>query len=164
MDNLLLCVMAYDIYVAICHPLHYIAIMNPLLCVWLVAGLWLVTCLHALFHTVLMVQLSFCASYIIHHSFCDLNPLLKLSCSDISLNVMVIFTAGGLLALIPLISILISYGLIFSTILKITSTHGNRELSPPVVATCQWCCCFMAQQGLSITAPPLPLSLKVTPY
>ncbi|XP_021548018.1 olfactory receptor 1C1 [Neomonachus schauinslandi] len=127
MDSLLLCVMAYDRYVAICHPLHYIAIMNPRLCVWLVAGLWLVTYLHALLHTVLMAHLSFCASNSIHHFFCDLNPLLQLSCSDISLNVMVIFIVGGLLVLTSLICILISYGLILCTILKITYIQGKQR-------------------------------------
>ncbi|XP_008050358.1 olfactory receptor 1C1 [Carlito syrichta] len=127
MESLLLCVMAYDRYAAICHPLHYATIMNTRLCVQLVAGLWLVTYLHALLHTVLILHLSFCASNIIHHFFCDLNPLLQLSCSDISFNVIVMFIVGGLLALTPLICILISYGFIFSTILKITSTQGRQR-------------------------------------
>ncbi|XP_069323628.1 olfactory receptor 1C1-like [Eulemur rufifrons] len=127
MDSLLLCVMAYDRYVAICHPLRYTTVMNPRLCVQLVAGLWVVTYLHALLHTVLITHLSFCASNIIHHFFCDLNPILQLSCSDVSFNVLVIFTVGGLVALTPLICILISYGLIFSTILKITSSEGKQR-------------------------------------
>ncbi|KAL2770552.1 olfactory receptor 1C1 [Daubentonia madagascariensis] len=126
MDSLLLCLMAYDRYVAICHPLRYTTIMNPCLCVQLVAGLWVVTYLYALLQTALITHLSFCASNVIHHFFCDLNPLLQLSCSDVSFNVLVIFTVGGLLALTPLICILISYGLIFSTILKITSTLGKQ--------------------------------------
>uniref|UniRef100_A0A673TY07 Olfactory receptor n=1 Tax=Suricata suricatta TaxID=37032 RepID=A0A673TY07_SURSU len=127
MDSLLLCVMAYDRCVAVCHPLHYTAIMNLHFCVQLVVGLWIVTYLHALLHTLLMARLHFCASNIIHHFFCDLNPLLELSCSDISLNMVVIFTVGGLLALTPLICILVSYVLIFSTILKITSTQGKQR-------------------------------------
>ncbi|XP_006877585.1 PREDICTED: olfactory receptor 1C1-like [Chrysochloris asiatica] len=127
MDSLLLCAMAYDRYVAICHPLHYMILMNPLLCVQLVAGLWVITYLHALLHTTLMAHLSFCSSNIIHHFFCDLNPLLKLSCSDVSFNLIVIFTVGGLVALTPLICILISYSFIFSTILKITSTQGKQR-------------------------------------
>ncbi|KAM9197855.1 LOW QUALITY PROTEIN: olfactory receptor 1C1-like [Dugong dugon] len=127
MNSLLLCVMAYDRYVAICHPLHYTALMNPRLCVHLVAGPWVVTYLYALLHTGLMARLSFCASNIIHHFFCDLNPLLQLSCFDVSVNVMAIFTVGSVLALTPLICILISYGFIFSTILKITSTQGKQR-------------------------------------
>ncbi|XP_012607738.2 olfactory receptor 1C1 [Microcebus murinus] len=127
MDSLLLCVMAYDRYVAICHPLHYTAVMNPRLCVQLVAGLWVLTYLHAFLHTFLITHLSFCGSNVIHHFFCDLNPILQLSCSDVSFNVLVIFTVGGLVALTPLICILISYGLIFSAILKITSTEGKQR-------------------------------------
>ncbi|XP_007957182.1 olfactory receptor 1C1-like [Orycteropus afer afer] len=127
MDSLLICVIAYDRYVAICHPLHYTSLMNLHLCVQLVAGLWVVTYLHDLLHTALMARLSFCASNVIHHFFCDLNPLLKLSCSDVSINVMATFIMGGLLALTPLIGILISYGFIFSTVLKITSTDGNQR-------------------------------------
>ncbi|XP_075398978.1 olfactory receptor 1C1 [Tenrec ecaudatus] len=127
MDSFLLCVMAYDRYVAICHPLRYTTLMNPRVCVHLVAGSWMVTFLHALLHTSLMARLSFCSSNTIHHFFCDLNPLLKLSCSDVSFNILLIFTVGGLLALTPLICILISYGFIFSTILKITSTQGKQR-------------------------------------
>ncbi|XP_037679246.1 olfactory receptor 1C1-like [Choloepus didactylus] len=127
MDSLLLCVMAYDRYVAICHPLHYTSVMNLHFCVQLVAGLWVVTYLHALLHTVLMAHLSFCASNVVHHFFCDLNPLLQLSCSSVSFNVMAIYTVGALLALIPFVCILISYVLIFSTILKVTSTQGKQR-------------------------------------
>uniref|UniRef100_UPI004038D845 olfactory receptor 1C1-like n=1 Tax=Callospermophilus lateralis TaxID=76772 RepID=UPI004038D845 len=132
MDSLLLCVMAYDRYVAICHPLHYATIVSPQLCLRLVAGLWVVTCLHALLHTMLMERLSFCASNVIHHFFCDLNPLLQLSCSDVSLNIMVILTVGSLLALTPLACILTLYGLIFCTILKVTSPQGR----PRAFSTC----------------------------
>ncbi|XP_004475815.1 olfactory receptor 1C1-like [Dasypus novemcinctus] len=127
MESFLLCVMAYDRYVAICCPLHYNSIMNPQLCVQLVTGLWVVTYLHALLHTVLMSHLSFCASNVVHHFFCDLNPLLKLSCSDVSNNIMTIYTVGALLALTPFICILISYVLIFTTILKISSTDGKHR-------------------------------------
>lgn len=127
MDSFLLGVMAYDRCVAIRHPLHYPVIVSPQLCLRLVAGLWVVTCLHALLHTLLMARLSFCASNVIHHFFCDLNPLLQLSCSDVSLNVMVILTVGSLLALTPLACILTSYGLIFCTVLKVTSTQGKQR-------------------------------------
>ncbi|KAM4862094.1 olfactory receptor 1C1 [Thomomys bottae] len=127
MDSLLLCVMAYDRYVAICHPLHYTTKMSLRICLWLVAGLWIITCFHALLHTVLIALLNFCGSSVIHHFFCDLNPLLQLSCSDVSMNLMVIHVVGGLLAITPLICILISYVLIFSTILKVTSTQGRQK-------------------------------------
>ncbi|XP_069890109.1 olfactory receptor 1C1-like [Dipodomys merriami] len=127
MDSLLLCVMAYDRYVAICHPLHYTAKMSPRICIWLVVVLWIVTYSHALLQTVLMALLNFCDSNVIHHFFCDLNPLLQLSCSDVSMNLVIIHVVGGLLAITPLICILISYVLIFSTILKVTSSQGKQK-------------------------------------
>ncbi|XP_066218799.1 olfactory receptor 1J4-like [Saccopteryx leptura] len=123
-DNFLLAVMAYDRYVAICHPLHYTTILREGLCVLLVAGSLIVSCAHALLHTLLLVRLSFCADNTISHFFCDLTALLKLSCSDISLNQLVIFTEGGLFSILPLFIILGSYVRIGTIILKVPSTKG----------------------------------------
>ena len=81
-DNLLLAVMAYDRYVAICHPLRYSIIMREELCLCLLTGSWLFSCAYALTHTLLLARLYFCADNIIPHFFCDLASLLKLSCSD----------------------------------------------------------------------------------
>ncbi|XP_016066580.1 PREDICTED: olfactory receptor 1J4-like [Miniopterus natalensis] len=123
LDNFLLTSMAYDRYVAICHPLHYMTIMREGLCTLLVAISWILSCASALSHTLLLAPLSFCADTV-HHFFCDLGALLKLSCSDISLNELVIFTAGVAVITIPLMCILISYGFIGATILKVPSTRG----------------------------------------
>ncbi|XP_037356784.1 olfactory receptor 1C1-like [Talpa occidentalis] len=127
MDSLLLGVMAYDRYVAICQPLRYAALMRPQLCAGLVAGLWVLAGLHALLHTALMARLSFCASNVVHHFFCDLHPLLQLSCSDVSTNVLVIFTVGGLLALTPFVLILVSYGAIAAAVLRLASAQGRGK-------------------------------------
>ncbi|GAB5580093.1 olfactory receptor 1J4-like [Prionailurus iriomotensis] len=124
LDNFLLTSMAYDRYVAICHPLHYTTIMREGVCILLVAVSWILSCASALSHTLLLAQLSFCADNAIPHFFCDLGVLLKLSCSDTSLNELVIFTAGVAVITIPLICILISYGHIGATILKVPSTRG----------------------------------------
>uniref|UniRef100_A0A8C6RKR3 Olfactory receptor n=1 Tax=Nannospalax galili TaxID=1026970 RepID=A0A8C6RKR3_NANGA len=124
LDNFLLTSMAYDRYVAICHPLHYITIMREELCTSLVAVSWILSCASALSHTLLLARLSFCADNIIPHFFCDLAALLKLSCSDISPNELLIFTAGTAVITLPLICILISYGHIGATILKVPSTKG----------------------------------------
>ncbi|XP_019490565.1 PREDICTED: olfactory receptor 1J4-like [Hipposideros armiger] len=118
-DNFLLAVMAYDRYVAVCHPLHYPTIMRDELCVLLVAGSWIVSFVHALLHTLLLVRLSFCVDSNINHFFCDLTVLLKLSCSDISFNELVIFTEGGILIILPLGSILGSYICIGAVILRV---------------------------------------------
>ncbi|XP_066218834.1 olfactory receptor 1J4-like [Saccopteryx leptura] len=124
LDNFLLAVMAYDRYVAICHPLHYTTIMREGLCVLLVAGSWILSCAHALLHNLLLVRLSFCADSTISHFFCDLAALLKLSCSDISLNELVISTEGGMLLFLPLGIVLGSYVQIGTIILRVPSTKG----------------------------------------
>ena len=121
-DNFLLAVMAYDRYVAICQPLHYTTVMRQELCISLVAVSWFFCCIHALLHTLLLVQLSFCAENTIPNFFCDLPSLLKMSCSDISINELVIFTEGGMLFILPLSIILGSYVHIGTIILRVPST------------------------------------------
>ncbi|XP_075415158.1 olfactory receptor 1J4-like [Tenrec ecaudatus] len=129
-DNFLLAVMAYDRYVAICHPLHYTTIMRGDLCLFLVAGCWLLSCAHGLLHTLLMDQLSFCEETIIPHFFCDLAAVIKVSCSDTSLNELAIFTEGGLVIIVPLSSIFGSYICMVVTILKVlTIKRISKALS-----------------------------------
>ncbi|XP_052051953.1 olfactory receptor 1361-like [Apodemus sylvaticus] len=125
MDNFLLAVMAYDRFVAICHPLHYTTKMTHQLCVLLVVESWVVANLNALLHTLLMARLSFCGDNIIPHFFCDAAPLMKLSCSDTHLNELVIFTVVGLVLLSPFVCILVSYILIAFAVLRFSSTGGR---------------------------------------
>ncbi|XP_003478181.2 olfactory receptor 1F1-like [Cavia porcellus] len=125
MDNFLLAVMAYDRFVAICHPLHYTAKMTPQLCVLLVAVSWVVANLNALLHTLLMARLSFCADNVIPHFFCDVTPLLRLSCSDTYLNEMMILTEGALIMIAPFVCILASYLCIVCAVLRVPSTRGR---------------------------------------
>ncbi|XP_006865776.1 PREDICTED: olfactory receptor 1J1-like [Chrysochloris asiatica] len=124
LDSFLITSMAYDRYVAICHPLHYTTIMSQSLCVMLVVGSWVIAWACALLHTLLLARLSFCADNTIPHFFCDLAALLKLSCSDTSINQLVIFTAGLAAIMLPFLCILLSYGRIGATILRIPSTKG----------------------------------------
>ncbi|XP_061287342.1 olfactory receptor 1J4-like isoform X2 [Bos javanicus] len=124
LDDFLLTSMAYDRYVAICHPLHYTTVMGQGLCTLLVTASWILSCANALCHTLLLTRLSFCADLSIPHFFCDLDALMKLSCSDTSLNELAIFTAGVVVIILPLICILTSYGCIGATILKVPSTKG----------------------------------------
>nr|XP_008508141.1 PREDICTED: olfactory receptor 1361-like [Equus przewalskii] len=127
MDGFLLSVMAYDRYTAICRPLHYTVIMRPKLCVLLVAASWVITNLHALLHTLLMVRLTFCSHNAVHHFFCDPYPILKLSCSDTFINDLMVFTVGGLMFLTPFTCIIVSYAYIFSNVLKLPSARGIRK-------------------------------------
>uniref|UniRef100_A0A8C6D921 Olfactory receptor n=1 Tax=Moschus moschiferus TaxID=68415 RepID=A0A8C6D921_MOSMO len=125
MDNFLLAVMAYDRFVAVCHPLHYSAKMTPQLCALLVTGSWVTASLNALLHTLLMARLSFCADNAIPHFFCDVTPLLKLSCSDTHLSEVMILTEGALIMITPFVCILASYVLITCAVLRIPSTKGR---------------------------------------
>ncbi|XP_058550223.1 olfactory receptor 1J1-like [Neofelis nebulosa] len=124
LDSFLITSMAYDRYVAICHPLHYTIVMSQSICVMLVAGSWVIACACALLHTLLLAQLSFCADHTVPHFFCDLAALLKLSCSDTSLNQLVIFTAGLTAIMLPFLCVVVSYGHIGATILRVPSTKG----------------------------------------
>nr|XP_033818384.1 olfactory receptor 1G1-like [Geotrypetes seraphini] len=126
-ECVLLSIMAYDRYVAICNPLHYVIIMNKKLCLSLAAASWIINFLDALLHTLLIVRLSFCDSNKIQHFFCDLTPLMKLSCTDTSINELVIFTEGSVQSIVPFVIILVSYIRIIITITKIQSTGGRLK-------------------------------------
>ncbi|XP_004613602.2 olfactory receptor 1J4-like [Sorex araneus] len=117
-ENFLLTVMAYDRYVAICQPLHYTTIMRQERCIALVATSWILSGFHSLLHTLLLARVSFCADITIPHFFCELTPVLEISCSDISLNVLVIFIEGGISFYLPFFSILGTYIRIWATVLK----------------------------------------------
>uniref|UniRef100_A0A8C0K3E0 Olfactory receptor n=1 Tax=Canis lupus dingo TaxID=286419 RepID=A0A8C0K3E0_CANLU len=127
LDVLLLSVMAYDRYVAICYPLHYTVIMNPRLCGLLVLVSWIMCILNSLLQSLMMLRLSFCTHFQIPHFFCELNQMIQLACSDTFLNNMVMYFAAVLLAGGPFIGILYSYSKIVSSILGISSAQGKYK-------------------------------------
>ncbi|KAM4855431.1 olfactory receptor 7A10-like [Urocitellus parryii] len=128
LDDFLLTVMAYDRYVAICHPLHYVVIMNHRLCGLLVLVPWVVSVLHALLHSLMILRLYFCTGLeIISHFFCELNQVIQRACSDTFLNEVVIYIASFVLAVGPLIGILYSYFKIVSSIRAFSSAHGKYK-------------------------------------
>ncbi|XP_069486112.1 olfactory receptor 5AR1-like [Ambystoma mexicanum] len=124
-EILLLAVMAYDRYSAICKPLQYSVIMNKRVCIYLVAGVLSIGFLNSLIQTILVFQLSYCGSHTISHFFCDIPPLLKLSCSDTSLNEIVLFALSGWMIVGSLLVIIVSYAYIIAMILKIQLSHGR---------------------------------------
>ncbi|XP_027788044.2 olfactory receptor 7C2-like [Marmota flaviventris] len=126
-DNFLLTVMAYDRFVAICHPLHYVAIMNSRLCLLMALGSWLVSVLGSLPETLTILRLSFCTNIEISHFFCDLPAVLKLACSDTLMKNIVVYTVAIILGVFPLTGILFSYSQIFSSILRISSDRGKYK-------------------------------------
>ncbi|XP_020937926.1 olfactory receptor 50-like [Sus scrofa] len=122
LDSFLLTSMAYDRYVAICHPLHYITIMNQSLCLLLVIMSWTISSASAILHTLLLAHLSFCGNNTLPHFFCDLSTLLKLSSSDTTVNELFILTVGVVIITLPFVCILVSYGHIGASILRVPST------------------------------------------
>ncbi|XP_008539177.1 olfactory receptor 1L4-like [Equus przewalskii] len=131
-DSFLLAAMAMDRYVAICSPLHYTTTMSPKRCLLLVIASWVVSHLHSLTHTVLMARLSFCGPNIIHHFFCDVQPLLTLSCSDTSINELLAFTEGSFVIMTPFVFIIVSYVYITRAVLRVPSGRGRYK----VFSTC----------------------------
>ncbi|KAM3913331.1 olfactory receptor 5F1-like [Leptodactylus fuscus] len=123
----LLGIMAYDRYVAICRPLLYGVIMSNLLCLRLVVSAYLGGLLNAMVEASLISHLNFCKSHVISHFFCDMPPLFKLSCSDITMNIVTVFIVGGLITGSCLIIILVSYMNIVLAILRIRSTQGRYK-------------------------------------
>ncbi|CAI9169669.1 unnamed protein product [Rangifer tarandus platyrhynchus] len=127
LDILLLTVMAYDRFVAICHPLHYTVLMNPLLCGLLVLVSWLISVLHSLLESLMVLHLAFCTVLEIPHFFCELNQMIQLACSDTFLNNMVMYFVALLLGGGPLTGIFYSYSKIVSSIQGMTSAQGKYK-------------------------------------
>ncbi|XP_054849756.1 olfactory receptor 10A7-like, partial [Eublepharis macularius] len=123
----LLAVMAYDRCIAICNPLRYMVIMNKRVCLSLSLFSVISGNLVSLVQTVWVFTLPFCGSHKIDYFFCDVPPLLKLSCIDTSLYEMQLMTATILVIFTPFILILVSYVLIISSILKMTSVDGRGK-------------------------------------
>ncbi|XP_032759716.1 olfactory receptor 50-like [Rattus rattus] len=123
-DSFLLTSMAYDRYVAICHPLHYITIMSQNLCVLLVVVSWALSSANTLVHTLLFARLSHFRNNTIPHYFCEISALLELSISDTTINELVILPLGTVIITVPFICILVSYGRIGVTVLRTPSIKG----------------------------------------
>ncbi|NXK00311.1 OR6B1 protein, partial [Corythaixoides concolor] len=125
-ECVLLAVMAYDRYVAICHPLYYSVIMNHKVCMQLAVGSWLVGFLTSMLKVFFISQLSFCGPNVINHFYCDISPLLNLSCTEQLVAEMVDFIFALLILFIPLFVIIISYVCIMRTTLC-TPMAQNRK-------------------------------------
>ncbi|XP_040585885.1 olfactory receptor 8B8-like [Mesocricetus auratus] len=119
--------MAYDRYVAICNPLMYNVAMSPKVCSYLMLGSYLMGIFDAMIHTGCILRLTFCDGNIINHYFCDLLPLMKLSCTSTYVNEIEIFIVGGKDITVPGIVVFISYGFILPSIFQIRSTAGRSK-------------------------------------
>ncbi|XP_053304043.1 olfactory receptor 11L1-like [Spea bombifrons] len=124
----LLLVMAYDRYMAICKPLYYSSLMDTRTCLQLVAASWITGVVTGLVPVLLISQLEFCGSRKVNHFFCDIPPLLELSCSDTHLTEMSIFMLSFFVLFCCLLLTLMSYLFIVISILRIQSINGRRRI------------------------------------
>ncbi|XP_003464218.2 olfactory receptor 4P4-like [Cavia porcellus] len=122
----ILVVMAYDRYVAICRPLHYMAVMRRQMCYSLLMVSIIGAFLHSFVHVLIIIDLPFCGPSKIDHYFCDIFPLLKLACTDTRHLFITIITTTGVLAILTFVALVISYIIILST-LRTGSSQGRRK-------------------------------------
>ncbi|XP_075134144.1 olfactory receptor 8B8-like [Leptodactylus fuscus] len=131
-ECLLLAAMAYDRYVAICNPLHYILIMNKRFCSYIVVGCCLLGLMNSMFHTLMTLRLTFCGDHHINNFLCDVLPMLEAACSNIYSSQMLIRVDTVVLGVSTFSVVMNSYVHIISTILKIHSSEGRQK----VFSTC----------------------------
>uniref|UniRef100_A0A8D2JJZ9 Olfactory receptor n=1 Tax=Sciurus vulgaris TaxID=55149 RepID=A0A8D2JJZ9_SCIVU len=128
-EILLLVVMAYDRYVAICKPLHYMNIISRQVCHMLVAGSWLGGFIHSIMQVFVTVPLPFCGPNVIDHYFCDLQPLFKLACTDTFVEGIVVLANSGLISVLSLIILVSSYVIILTSLRNHSAEGRHKALS-----------------------------------
>ncbi|XP_077137693.1 olfactory receptor 6C3-like [Ranitomeya variabilis] len=127
-ELIMLTAMSYDRYVTICYPLHYVTVMNNRFCAALASFCWAISLLQILPAMVILVSFTCYISHVINHFFCDIIPLIDISCSDTSVLQLLIFTEGALLSTFaPFFLTFISYVFIITTIIKMQSSSGRSK-------------------------------------
>lgn len=122
-----LAAMAYDRFVAICRPLHYSTLMSKKVCLVLMLGSYFAGLVSLVAHTSLTFSLSYCGSNIINHFFCEIPPLLALSCSDTYISEILLFSLCGFIEFSTILIIFISYAFILIAIIRIRSAEGRLK-------------------------------------
>ncbi|XP_062035268.1 olfactory receptor 2Z1-like [Lepus europaeus] len=126
-EGVLLSLMSYDRYVAVCHPLRYPVLMRRRVCLFMVGTSWLSGVLVASIQTAITLQFPYCASRTVDHFFCELPALLKLACADISDYQLSLSISGVLILLLPSSLIATSYGLVLRAVLQMHSTEARHK-------------------------------------
>ncbi|XP_049718045.1 olfactory receptor 4C16-like [Elephas maximus indicus] len=125
-EILFLVLMAVDRYVAICKPLHYMSIMNRRVCSVLVALAWVASCVHSSVQIFLTLRLHFCGPNVIDHFLCDLQPLLKLACTETYVTNLLLVSNSGALCIMSFVVLMLSYVIILHS-LRNHSAEGRRK-------------------------------------
>nr|XP_033781499.1 olfactory receptor 10A7-like [Geotrypetes seraphini] len=126
-ECVLLGIMAYDRYVAICNPLHYSTLMSNKRCIYMAVGSWIVSVVLQFGQITFIISLPYCNSKIVHHFFCDGVAVMKLSCTGTYLNEIIRMVANVVFLLIPFLIIVSSYIYIISTVLRMNSKEGKSK-------------------------------------
>ncbi|MBZ3870944.1 Olfactory receptor 4S2 [Sciurus carolinensis] len=153
----ILVAMAYDHYVAICRPLHYVVIMSRWACYILVMASVIGAFIHSLMQVLIIIQLPFCGPNQIDHYFCDVFPLLKLACTDTRLLKIIIVTTTGVLSILTFVALVISYISILST-LRTHSSEGRRK----ALSTCGLHITFVLMFFLPLIFTYVPMADSVS--
>ncbi|XP_049743195.1 olfactory receptor 2W1-like [Elephas maximus indicus] len=126
-ECLLLAVMSYDRFTAICKPLHYLVIMNPHLCLKMIIMVWAISLANSVVLCTLTLNLHRCGNNLLDHFLCELPAMVKIACVDTTAVEMSVFALGIVIVLTPLLLILISYGYIAQAVLRMKSIAGQRK-------------------------------------
>ncbi|XP_078503198.1 olfactory receptor 13G1-like [Lissotriton helveticus] len=126
-ELLLLTVMGFDRYIAICYPFHYTSIMSAKICILLAAAVWIIGIINSLVHTTLLFRLDFCGDNLLDHFFCEFPSVFRLSCSNTRLNDLTMLAADSFFGISSFLLTLVSYTYIISAIVKIRSTEGKQK-------------------------------------
>ncbi|XP_067414480.1 olfactory receptor 10D3-like [Emydura macquarii macquarii] len=158
-ECLLCAVMAFDRYVAICHPLRYLIIMNWRVCTILAAGTWITNSFHATILTSLTFTLPYCGPNVVDYYFCDIFPVAKLACADTYIIETVTFTNAGVVPMTCFFLILLSYVRIFYSILKLNSAERRHKAASICASHLTVVTLFFGPCALVYTQPRLSKAL-----